>query len=158
MPDAQTSAPFVPLDSPDPVPASGLAGVYHRRPVPGEVVAGLVNDGSVGAVARAAVEEAATRGCPVRFVQVLPATSTAPDADERTFSAAMHALSRHSHVRATFEVVRGDPVAVLVSRTAGASVLVLGEDQREGKPTIAAAAQRGAQCPVRLVPLVASPR
>ncbi|MDQ2756942.1 MAG: hypothetical protein M3Y71_10325 [Actinomycetota bacterium] len=112
-----------------------------------------MNDGSADAVARAAVEEAATRRCTVRFVQVLPEASTAPDADERTFSAAMHALARHSRVRATFEVVGGDPVSVLVSRTAGASVLVLGEDQHGASPAIASAAQRGAQCPVLLIPL-----
>jgi len=134
-------------------PAPGLPWVYHRRPQTGEVVAGLVNDGSADAVAHAAVEEAATRRCAVRFVQVLSVESTAPDADERTFSAAMHALARHSRVRATFEVVGGDPVSVLVSRTAGASVLVLGEDRSEASPAIAAAAQRGAQCPVRLIPV-----
>jgi len=44
-------------------------------------------------------------------------------------------------------------VSVLVSRTAGASVLVLGEDRSEASPAIAAAAQRGAQCPVRLIPV-----
>ncbi len=143
--------------SPDVVAPSpglpGLPGVYHRRPQTGEVVAGLVNDGSADAVARAAVEEAATRRCAVRFVQVLSIESTATHADERTFSAAMHALARHSRVRATFEVVGGDPVAVLISRTAGASVLVLGEDQERAHQSIAAAAQRGAHCPVRLIPV-----
>lgn len=133
-------------------PVAGLPWVYHRRPPGGEVVAGLVNDGSAEVVARAAVEEAASRHCAVRFVQVLSMTSTAPEADEKTFAAAMHALARHSRVRATFEVVGGDPVAVLVSRTSGASVLVLGEDQLEAVPPIAADAQRDAHCPVRLVP------
>ncbi|MEO3937741.1 hypothetical protein V3N99_13425 [Dermatophilaceae bacterium Soc4.6] len=145
MPDQETAGPLA--------STPGLPGVYHRRSPMREVVAGLVNDGSADAVARAAVEEAAMRQCAVRFVQVLPESSTAPDADERTFAAAMHALARHSRVRATFEVVGGDPVAVLVSRTTGASVLVLGEDQLGAFPAIAAAAQRKAQCPVRLIPL-----
>ena len=68
-----------------------------------EVIAGLANDGSALTVARAAVEEAMSRHCGVRFVQVvspgLDAEARA-EVDAATFQAALNAL-------------RGQPAAAL---------------------------------------------
>ena len=54
------------------------------RSTAGEVIAGLVNDGSALPVARAAVHEAVTRHRGVRFVQVVARTSTPRRAPRRT--------------------------------------------------------------------------
>ncbi len=94
-----------------------------------EVVAGLVNDDRAFAVAEEAVALAAELGTRVRFVHV----ETAPfDADDESdgiiFRAATHALVRHD-VPATFEVVPGHPVAVLLERSRTARALVVGSDR-----------------------------
>ena len=49
----------------------------------GEVIAGLANDGSALTVARAAVEEAMSRHCGVRFVQVVSPGRTLVDRSRR---------------------------------------------------------------------------
>lgn len=132
-----------------------LAPQYRGRPRTGEIVAGLVNDGSADAVARTAVAHATARRTRVRFVQVVagdPHAEDASDADARTFEAALHALARQSRVRCTFEVVSGDPVEVLVERSTTASVLVVGRDREDGQTPIAARCLVAARCPVDVVP------
>jgi hypothetical protein len=121
----------------------------------GEVVAGLVNDGSALAVARAAVAEAARLGSEVRFVQAITARLGSDDsssADEATFRAALRALHGHSRVRCTFEAVRGDPVAVLVERSRQAALLVVGEDHPRAIVKVAEQTQLRAACAVKVVP------
>lgn len=120
-----------------------------------EVVAGLVNDGSAAAVARAAVAEAVRQGAAIRFVQVL---SPALDAEAResadavTFQAALRALRGHSRLRCTFEVVTGDPAVVLTSRANGSRALVVGEDRPTAETPVASHCRQHARCPVVTVP------
>jgi len=133
--------------------------VTPSRSVVGEVVAGLVNDGSAVAVAAAAVQEAASRGVGIRFVQVLPDTmerDAVVAADAETFRAAMHALRGHSRTRCTFEVVTGSPEQVLVERSWSASVLVVGEDRPTSGAEVAKFCKQYAACPVRTVPTQAA--
>jgi nucleotide-binding universal stress UspA family protein len=121
----------------------------------GEVVAGLVNDGSAQAVAEAAVAEAVRLGCDVRFVQAITSRLGADDsatADEATFHAALRALRGHSRVRCTFEAVRGDPGTVLVARSRQAAMLVVGEDRPTAKSRVAEYCQSLAACTVKLIP------
>lgn len=113
-----------------------------RRP---EVVACLVADGSAARVAAAAVEEARTRGLPVRFVLVAPEAAQ-PGDDPLT--AALRAVGSDRPVRPTVEVVAGDPVPLLVRRSANAAVLVLPDDPADG---VAVQCQRLVACPIQLV-------
>ena len=95
-----------------------------------EVIAGLANDGSALTVARAAVEEAMSRHCGVRFVQVV---SPGLDPEERAevdavmFQAALNALRGQPRLRCTFEVVNGSPGHTLVDRSRRATVLAVGD-------------------------------
>jgi nucleotide-binding universal stress UspA family protein len=121
----------------------------------GEVVAGLVNDGSADAVAHAAVAEAARLGCDVRFVQAITSRLGSDDSaseDEATFHAALRALRGHSRVRCTFEAVRGDPGTVLVARSRQAAMLVVGEDRSTAKTKVAEHCRSWAACTVKVVP------
>ena len=142
-----------------------------RRPrTTSAVLAGLVNDGSAGAVAAAAVAQAVEREVPVRFVQVRrpgvlpggPATAdpATPDpagdsvdehVDEATFRAVVRALSRHDELRAVFEAVVGDPVTVLAARSRDAGLLVVARDRADARPRVADALRRRAACPVLVV-------
>jgi hypothetical protein len=120
-----------------------------------EVIAGLVNDGSALPVARAAVHEAATRHCAVRFVQVVGVDLDAEartEADAATFQAALTALRGHPRLRCTFEVVSGSPGRKLVERSRRAAVLVVGDDDPGSGASVAAYCQRHAACVVQLVP------
>ncbi len=125
------------------------------RKAAGEVIAGIVNDGSALPVARAAVHEAVTRHRAVRFVQVVSADLDAEartEADAATFQAALTALRGHPRLRCTFEVVSGSPGRKLVERSRRATVLVIGDDRPESGTSVAAYCQRHAACSVRLVP------
>src|SRR6476469_9803881 len=82
-----------------------------REPVP-DVVAGLVNDGSAFAVARAAAREAAHRGARVRFLQIAPAAAGEDERTEvgqATFRSALRGLRGLHQVPCAFEVVVGEP-------------------------------------------------
>jgi hypothetical protein len=127
-----------------------------RPPTPhlDDVVAGLVNNGVAGAVARAAVREAARRGSRVRFVQVLPVGLTEEeraDADRETFRVALRALRGQSRVPCSFEVLEGDPAKILVDRSRRASILVVGRDTPDSADHIAGYCQEHAECDVLTV-------
>ena len=99
-----------------------------------EVVAGLVNDGSVAEVAQAAVALARASKARVRFVQVLPSSMRPEDRCEvetTTFEVALRALHGRPRVEVGFEYPTGDPGPVLVERSREALALVVGTDQRE---------------------------
>lgn len=126
-----------------------------------EVLAGLVNDGSAETVARAAVALALELGCPVHFVQVRDSallSDVGANADPPTFHAALRALHGHPRLSSTFEVVTGDPGAVLVQRSGHAQALVIGQDAPAaesgpaGRSAIALYCQEHARCAVRTVP------
>jgi hypothetical protein len=121
------------------------------RTMAGEVIAALVNDGSALPVARAAVLEATTRHCGVRFVQVVGPELDA-EADTATFQCALTALRGHPRLRCTFEVVSRSPGDRLVERSRRATVLVVGDDRPESATSVAAYCQRHAACAVQLVP------
>jgi nucleotide-binding universal stress UspA family protein len=123
----------------------------------GEVVAGLTCEGSVAAVARAAVDLARTMGARVRFVHVLPADgrAVAPAASgSSAFAAVMDALRRGSQRGVTFESLSGPAAQILVSRSHKAIALVVADDADEGPEadSVAAYCLRHARCPVRVVP------
>lgn len=125
----------------------------HAAP---EVVAGLVNDGSAAHVARAAVDEAVTRRCAIRFVQVLaPGLDAAAreDAGAVTFQTALVAMRGHSRLRCTFELLTGDPKQVLVQCSGRAAVLVVGADRAAPGAAVAAHCRAHATCEVRTVPV-----
>lgn len=123
-----------------------------------EVIAGLANDGSALTVARAAVEEAMSRHCGVRFVQVV---SPGLDPEERaevdaaTFQAALNALRGQPRLRCTFEVVSGSPGHTLVDRSRRATVLVVGDAAPGSDGSVASYCREHAACAVQVVPTVA---
>ena len=124
-----------------------------RRPAP-DVVAGLVNDSSAYAVARAAVQEASQRGTRVKFVQVAASSLTPEerdDLDRATFRAALRALKGLQRVPCTFEVVVGDAGPALVERSAGAGLLVVGRDAPAAAPAVARHCLDHARCDVLTV-------
>ena len=131
----------------------GLAGTLsppHQR----DVVAGLVNDGMATLVASAAVREAVQRGDRVRFVQVMPAGLTAEDRSEMDgamFGVALRALHRQRRVPCTFETVEGDPSRMLVERSTGAAVLVVGRDAPTAVARVGQYCQEHALCDVLTV-------
>lgn len=124
-----------------------------RRPHVPDVVAGLLNNGSAAAVAKAAVREAVARGARVRFLQALReglSPEERASADEAVFSAALRALREAPRVPVTFEVAEGDAGQVFVDRSVEASVLVIGRDpNREGG--VAAYCLSHARCDVLTV-------
>ncbi len=136
-----------PAESP---PASAASS---RHPVP-DVVAGLVNDGSAFAVARAAAREARHRGARVRFLQVSPpglSPDERGDVDRATFRAALRALRGLQRVPCTFEVLDGDPVEVLVANSQDALLLVVGRDLPLSEHDVARSCQQLAACDVLTV-------
>lgn len=132
---------------------SGPAGTqspHHAR----DVVAGLVNDGMATLVAGAAVREALHRGSRVRFVQVLPTGLSADDRSEMDvamFGVALRALHRQRRVPVTFETVEGDAARVLVERSRGAAVLVVGRDAPDTVDSVGKYCQEHACCDVLTV-------
>ena len=132
---------------------SGPAGTqspHHPR----DVVAGLVNDGMAILVAGAAVREAVHRGARVRFVQVMPTGLSAEDRSEMDvamFGVALRALHRQRRVPCTFETVEGDAAQMLVSRSSGAAVLVVGRDAPDAVVRVGQYCQEHALCDVLTV-------
>jgi hypothetical protein len=125
-----------------------------------EVVAGIVNDGSAGDVAAAAVGIARQLRGRVRFVQVLPDNLTGDaraEVESAMFSIALRALHGRPRVQATFEAPAGDPAEVLVKRSRAAIRLVVGADQpHPGDPApVAAYCLAHARCAVHVVPVSA---
>ncbi|MEP7034440.1 MAG: hypothetical protein ABI662_01875 [Dermatophilaceae bacterium] len=121
---------------------------------PRDVVAGLVNDGMATLVATAAVREAVHRGARVRFVQVLPPGLTAEDRSEMDgamFGVALRALHRERRVPCTFETVEGDAAPMLVDRSNGAAVLVVGRDAPAAVVRVGQYCQEHALCDVLTV-------
>ena len=119
-----------------------------------DVVAGLVNDGMATLVAAAAVREAVHRGSRVRFVQVLPTGLNAEDRTEMDvamFGVALRALHRQRRVPCTFETVEGDAALMLVERSRGAAVLVVGRDSPDTAHFVGKYCQEHACCDVLTV-------
>jgi hypothetical protein len=141
-------------------PAVGQAPAVRLAPAGGrgtdvrDVVAGLVNDGSAYAVARAAAREAAQRGSRVKFVQVAdPGISSEErdDLDRATFRAALRALKGLHRVPCTFQVVDGDAGPALVEHSVGAGLLVVGRDGPAADRGVARHCQANARCDVLTV-------
>lgn len=132
---------------------AGPAGTKSPRH-PRDVVAGLVNDGRASVVAGAAVREAVHRGARVRFVQVLPPGLSPEDRSEMDvamFGVALRALHRQRRVPCTFEAVEGDAAQMLVERSRGASVLVVGRDSPDAVVRVGQYCQEHADCDVLTV-------
>ena len=132
---------------------SGPAGTQSPQH-PRDVVAGLVNDGMATLVASAAVREAVHRGARVRFVQVMPAGLSAEDRSEMDvamFGVALKALHRQRRVPCTFETVEGDAARMLVERSSGAAVLVVGRDAPSAVVRVGQYCQEHAACDVLTV-------
>lgn len=135
-----------------------------------DVVAGLLGPHGAHAVARAAVQEAASRGARVRFLQITspgarPPAGVAPaqepieahgelgaepviDDRNATFTAALRALREFPRVPVTFEAAVGEPGAVLVEHTTDADILVLAAGLPED---VAAYCRRHASCDILTV-------
>ncbi|MDO5626951.1 MAG: universal stress protein [Mobilicoccus sp.] len=101
-----------------------------RQPSAGpDVVAGMLPGPSAAKVAKTAVTEAASRGGRVRFLQVLGGNTEEKDSGEAsTFAAALKALREVPGVPVSFEVSVGEPGRVIVERSRGAALLVIGGD------------------------------
>jgi len=130
--------------------AGGTRSPHHPR----DVVAGLVNDGMATFVAGGAVREAVHRGARVRFVQVMPVGLSAEDRSEMDvamFGVALRALHRQRRVPCTFETVEGDPSLMLVERSNGAAVLVVGRDAPGAVVRVGQYCQEHALCDVLTV-------
>ncbi|GMA39391.1 hypothetical protein GCM10025883_14360 [Mobilicoccus caccae] len=116
-----------------------------------DVVAGLVPGPSAGRVARAAVREAVGRGARVRFVQVLEPGTDEKERDaggELTFAAALKALRESSRVPVSFEIAVGEAGPVLVQRSRGAGLLVVGSDDPHEMSALAVYCLEHASCDV----------
>lgn len=123
----------------------------------GDVVASLHNDGRAESIATVAVAEARRRGARLRFLQVVQDGLTPDeraDADQSTFRGAVRALRGVRGIPCRFELVTGDPTAVLVDLTRSASVIIVGDDVETGVPAAAACRATG-RCPVISVPVLA---
>ena len=121
---------------------------------PRDVVAGLVNDGMAPFVAGAAVREAVHRSARVRFVQVLPAGLSSEDRaemDVAMFGVALRAMHKQSRVPCTFELVEGEAAPMLVERSLGAAVLVVGRDAPDAVVRVGQYCQEHAGCDVLTV-------
>lgn len=119
----------------------------------GDVVAGLLNDGRAERVARVAVDEALRRGARLRFIQVVEAglsPDEIADADQATFRAAVRALRGFRGIPCRFEVVTGDPTAMLIELAHSASALIVGEGEHD--EGLADRIRVLADCPVVTVP------
>lgn len=116
-----------------------------------DVVAGLIPGPSAARVARAAVREAAARGARVRFVQVLEPGAAQEQIDiggALTFAAALKALRDTSRVPVSFELVVGEAGPILVDRSSGAGLLVVGGDDPEQMSSLAIYCLEHARCDV----------
>ena len=138
------------MQTPTTYGSAGTRSPHHPR----EVVAGLVNDGMATLVAGAAVREAVNRGARVRFVQVMPAGLSAEDRSEMDvamFGVALRALHRQRRVPCSFETVEGDAAQMLVERSSGAAVLVVGRDAPDSVARVGQYCQEHASCDVLTV-------
>jgi hypothetical protein len=130
---------------------------------PAEVIAVLVDDGSAEAVASVAVKEAVQRHTPVRFLQVISPSRDDEGrsvAEESMFRAGLRALQGHPRTHSVFEVVRGQTLNVVRTRSRDAALVVVGVDERVGEPmstaersSLAERCRSVASCPVRTVPI-----
>ncbi|MEO7235199.1 MAG: hypothetical protein ABIW80_07480 [Lapillicoccus sp.] len=111
-----------------------------RPPASGEVVAGLVDGPLATAVAAATVREAVARGARIRFLQVLPlglGAAAHTKAASFLFAIAMTALAGGEMLPVTFETVVGTAPQILVERSRGALLLVVGADAPDARPAVA---------------------
>lgn len=134
--------------APDPFPHG-----YPSRHPP-EVVAVLGDAGTAPGVARVAVDEAAQRGVPVRFLEVIGSHVDAEGqvlTEEMLFRAGLRALRGHPRTHSVFEVVRGHVGSVVRRRSHRAVLVVVGEEGAPGR-TLASRCLAAAECPVRTVP------
>ncbi len=125
-----------------------------RPPASGEVVAGLVDGPLATAVAAATVREAVARGARIRFLQVLPAGLSAvahTTAAEFLFGVAMTSLAGVGMLPVTFETVVGTAPQMLVERSRGALLLVVGADAPEAWPRAASYCLEHVECPLLVV-------
>lgn len=117
-----------------------LTGIAAR-----DVVAGLLGLAGTQAVARAAAQEAASRGARVRFVHLVPDGTDAAqrdEADNASFAAALRALREFPRVPVTFEIAEGEPGPALVERSIGADILVVAAgDPVAGRPEASGASR-----------------
>jgi hypothetical protein len=133
---------------------------YPSRQPP-EVIALLVNDGSAGTVAAAAVHEAVQRQAPIRFLQLVPEGYDAIAralAEEATFKVALHALHGHPRTHSVFEVVPSHESAAIRSRSRDAALIVVGVDsdgESSPRPALARRCEQVALCPVQTVAIEA---
>jgi hypothetical protein len=121
------------------------------------VVAVLDDAGSAPHVARVAVDEAARRGVPVRFLEVMGAhvdVEARVLTEDLLFRAGLRALRGHPRTHSVFEVVRGHVGAVVRRRSQGALLVVVGEEAATGR-ALASRCLAAAECPVRIVSPVA---
>ena len=135
-------------------PTNAGAGVSQSAHHARDVVAGLVNDGMAALVAGAAVREAVHRAARVRFVQVLPVGLSSEDRaemDVAMFGVALRALHRQRRVPCTFETVEGEAAPMLVERSHGAAVLVVGRDALNADVRVGQYCQEHAGCDVLTV-------
>lgn len=112
-----------------------------RPPAPGEVVAGLVDGPLASAVAAATVCEAVARGARIRFLQILPAglgAAAHTTAASFLFRIAMTSMAGGGMIPFTFETVVGTAPQMLVERSRGALLLVVGADAPDAWPAVAA--------------------
>jgi hypothetical protein len=67
------------------------------------------------------------------------------------FGVALRALHWQRRVPCTFETVEGDPARMLVERSCGAAVLVVGRDARDAVVRVGQYCQENAECDVLTV-------
>lgn len=114
----------------------------------------MVNNVFASAVGAAAVHEAAARGARIRFLQVLPAGMSADDhatAASVLFEVALKSLHRHQQMPCTFETVVGIAPEMLVERSRGAALLVVGADAPDAEVRVADYCQQHCVCDVLVV-------
>ena len=112
----------------------------------------LVDDGSAGRVAGAAVHEAVARKASVRFLQIVPGhldDDGASTAEETLFRAGLHALRGHPRTHSVFEVVRNDLSAVIRARSRHAALVVVGANlQPAARQSLTDQCLAASRCPV----------
>lgn len=125
-----------------------LGGASHMFRSTPEIVVGVDDDMASGGVLRWAAQQSQLTGLPLRVVHVwqmstlvaAAATSgthhywaaAAGDARARATRRVVHTLSGSADLRWTLEVIEGAPGPVLVARSAGAQLLVLGTGGHTG--------------------------
>ncbi len=114
---------------------------FGEPPAHGDVVAGLLDDALATAVGAMAVREAVARGARLRFLQVLTGgvgmTEHARVAAV-LFDIATASLAGVPMLAVTFETVVGTAPQMLVERSRGAVLLVVGADDSGARTAVAA--------------------